>query len=220
MCAFLSPTKITASEKPSGYCLGYFPFLWRLPVNFQETCYIPRNPELHGQVVFGKEEWPYRHICNPYVQTIDFLILLVTCWRRTWTSPCQPWLLPMLQLHFNIRPLSILSSACCNCSCTCAQNKCWDGSSPCVNHPGLSWQSLQESMWEVIAQDLPACWGWEHFRLERHLPPWQGKWSQFGGQGKGLHTSKSATRFVLCFVQQHHKAFCSLGSEVDRKSVV
>lgn len=46
MYTFLSPTKITASENPSSYYLGYFPFLWRLPVNFQDTRYIPCHPEL------------------------------------------------------------------------------------------------------------------------------------------------------------------------------
>lgn len=163
--------------------------------------------------MLGKEEWQYHHICNPYVQTTDFLILLVTCWWRTWRSPCHSW---------------VLTSSLCSlppqlaliCPWTCAQNKCWDGSSPCANHRGLSWRSPQESMWEVIAQDLPACWGCEHFRLERHSLLGQRKGLQCGGQGRGLHTSQSATLFVLCFAQQHHKAFCFLRSEIIGMDVI
>lgn len=86
MRAYLSPTRITINEKPSSYHLGYYPILWRLWVSSQETCYVPGNIELHGQVVLGKEKWQYHHICNPYVWTISFLMdLLFTIMR--WFFP-------------------------------------------------------------------------------------------------------------------------------------
>lgn len=139
------------------------------------------------------------NISNPYVQTI-FWYFDLACYVLVDNLEVSVSASPhFMAAIYHPSSCSLPPQLALICPWTCAQNKCCDGSSPCVNHRGLTWRSLQESMWEVIAQDLPACWGCEHFRLERHSPPWQGKGSQFGGQGKGLHTSKFSTHFVLCF---------------------
>lgn len=58
---------------------------------------------------------------------------------RQCSSPCCSCVLTSIPYLFV--PLSASHGR----LCTCAQNKCWDGSSPCVNHRGLSWRSLEAS---------------------------------------------------------------------------
>lgn len=63
-------------KKPSGY-LGYSSLLWSLLVNFQKTCYVPGDTDLHGQAVLGKKKRQYHHIYNLYVWNNYFLMFML-----------------------------------------------------------------------------------------------------------------------------------------------